>query len=125
METSKLENEEKSVEIIPKNVEKYIEKQIENKINTLLETLPEKIPDNEIRINTYNLTLKQLYKNTLQTAIDIINDIIELNNTKIADTNYYITKIIYILTEDDRKLYFGIILVIFSFILYFIDGASV
>ena len=49
----------------------------------------------------------------------------ELNNSKITDVNYYITRVIYILTEDDRKLYVGIILVILSFIIYFIDGASV
>ena len=57
-------------------------------------------------------------------TIDIINDIIELNNSKITDVNYYITRVIYILTEDDRKLYVGIILVILSFIIYFIDGAA-
>ena len=90
------------------------------------------MPDNKIdrkeSKNPYNLTINELYKNTLQTVIDIINDIIELNN-KVSqepnDINYYITKVIYILTDNDRKLYVGIILIILSFVIYFIDGASV
>ena len=125
METTK-ENEEKTNnEIIPKNVENYIEKQIENKLSNLMETLPDKLPDKELKKNAFNLTIRELFKNTFQTTLDIINDIIELNNSKITDVNYYITRVIYILTEDDRKLYVGIILVILSFIIYFIDGASV
>ncbi len=125
MEITKENEEKKTIEIIPKNVENYIEKQIENKLNNLMETLPDKLPDKELKKNAYNLTIRELYKNTLQATIDIINDIIELNNSKITDVNYYITRVIYILTEDDRKLYVGIILVILSFIIYFIDGASV
>jgi hypothetical protein len=125
MEKTKEIEEKTDYEIIPKNVENYIEKQIENKLNNLMETLPDKLPDKDLKKNAYNLTIRELYKNTLQTIIDIINDVIELNNSKITDVNYYITKVIYILTEDDRKLYVGIILVILSFIIYFIDGASV
>jgi len=125
METTK-DNESKTInENIPQNIESYIEKQIENKLNNLMETLPDKLPDKELKKNAYNLTIRELYKNTLQATIDIINDIIELNNSKITDINYYITRIIYILTDDDRKLYVGIILIILSFIIYFIDGASV
>lgn len=125
METTKNNDEKNNNEIIPKNIENYIEKKIENKLNNLMETLPEKLPDKELKKNAYNLTIRELYKNTLQTTIDIINDIIELNNSKVTDANYYIKSVIYILTEDDRKLYVGIILVILSFIIYFIDGASV
>ena len=113
---------------IPPYVEKYIEKKIENKINNLLETLPDNKIDRKESKNPYNLTINELYKNTLQTVIDIINDIIELNN-KVSqepnDINYYITKVIYILTDNYRKLYVGIILIILSFVIYFIDGASV
>tara|TARA_Y100000389_G_scaffold191129_1_gene216791 strand:+ start:1750 stop:2130 length:381 start_codon:yes stop_codon:yes gene_type:complete len=113
---------------IPPNVEKYIENKIENKINNLLETLPDNKIDKKESKNPYNLTINELYKNTLQTVIDIINDIIELNN-KVSqeqnDINYYITNVIYILTDNDRRLYVGIILIILSFIIYFIDGVSV
>jgi gamma-glutamyl-gamma-aminobutyrate hydrolase PuuD len=58
-------------------IEKYIEKQIELKLNSLLETLPDKIPKDLQIKPIYNLTIKELYKNTLQTLIDIINDIVD------------------------------------------------
>ena len=49
------------------------------------------------------------------------------NNEKYdyLDTNNYIYIIIGILMKDGRKLYVGIIFVFLSFIIYFIDGASV
>ena len=109
----------------PKNIELYIENQIEKKINSLLESLPEKLPDEKLKKDAYNLTIYELYKNTLQTTIDIINDITILNNVNNIDINIYINRLISILTTDDRKLYVGIILIILSFVLYFIDGASV
>tara|TARA_B100000795_G_scaffold268556_1_gene255750 strand:- start:4331 stop:4711 length:381 start_codon:yes stop_codon:yes gene_type:complete len=114
-----------SINYIPQNIENYIEKQIEIKINNLLETFPDESNDNKQKKNPYNLTINELYKNTLQTFIDIINDIIELNNNKTNDLNNYVAKLLYILTENDRKLYVGIILIIISFVIYFIDGTSV
>jgi hypothetical protein len=86
------------------DIEKYIEKQIEIKLNNLLETLPEKIPkdlEKDLQIKPiYNLTIKELYKNTLQTLIDIINDIIEVYSKKnYINTNNYIF-------IDKNKCYF-------------------
>ena len=90
-----------------------------------MESLPEKLPDEKLKKDAYNLTIYELYKNTLQTTIDIINDITILNNVNNIDINIYINRLIIILTTEDRKLYVGIILIILSFVLYFIDGASV
>jgi hypothetical protein len=107
------------------DIEKYIETQIELKLNNLLETLPNSIP-NDMKIKPiYNLTIKELYKNTLQTLIDIINDIIEVYSKKnYINTNNYIYILINIFTKDNRKIYVCIMIIIMSFIIYFIDGVS-
>jgi hypothetical protein len=108
------------------DIEKYIEKQIEIKLNSLLETLPDKIPKDLQIKPIYNLTIKELYKNTLQTLIDIITDIVDVYSKKdYVNSNNYIYILLSIFTKDDRKIYVGIMLVVMSFIVYFVDGVSV
>jgi hypothetical protein len=108
------------------DIEKYIEKQIEIKLNSLLETLPGKIPKDLQIKPIYNLTIKELYKNTLQSLIDIITDIVDVYSKKdYVNNNNYIYILLNIFTKNDRKIYVGIILVILSFIVYFIDGVSI
>jgi len=111
--------------IIYNELDSIIEKSIEKKINNLLETLPDNIKEIKEQQNFYDLSLKDLYKNTLQTIIDILNDItIAYNNGYVDDSNY-IYIIINILSKEERRLYIGIILLFFSFIIYFIDGVSI
>jgi hypothetical protein len=107
------------------DIEKYIEKQIEMKLNSLLETLPETIPK-DLKIKPiYNLTIKELYKNTLQTLIDIINDIVDVYSKRnYINNNNFIYILLNIFTKDNRKIYVGIMIVVLSFIFYFIDGVS-
>lgn len=107
------------------NVDKYIEKRIELKLNDLLQTLPDKpLPTNIPRIS--DMTISEIYKNTLQTAIDILNDISELYiNKNYVDNSNYSALFMHVFLKDNRTIYVGIMLCIMSFILYFIDGASV
>ena len=108
------------------DIEKYIEKQIELKLNSLLKTLPDTLPKNQKIKPIYNLTIKELYKNTLQSLIDIINDIVDVYSKKdYINNNNYIFILYNIFTKDNRKIYVGIMLVILSFIIYFIDGSSI
>jgi hypothetical protein len=108
------------------DIEKYIEKHIEEKLNSLMETLPDELPEKNIKKPIYKLTIKELYKNTLQNTIDIINELTETYSKKdYYDTQNYMYVIIDILSKDDRKIYVGIIIIFLSFIIYFIDGASV
>jgi len=87
------------------NIEKYIENNIEKKLNSLLETLPEKLPKEPIITVLHNMTLREIYKNTLQTTIDIINDITETRNKyDYLDINNYIYIIIDILTKGRQKI---------------------
>jgi hypothetical protein len=107
------------------DIEKYIEKQIEMKLNSLLETLPDSMPK-ELKIKPiYNLTIKELYKNTLQTLIDIINEIVDVYSKKnYINNNNFIYILLNIFTKDNRKIYVGIMIVVLSFIFYIIDGVS-
>jgi uncharacterized protein YjgD (DUF1641 family) len=117
---------EKKVTMNDDNIEKYIEKHIEEKLNNLMLTLPDKLPEKNIAKPIYKLTIKELYKNTLQNMIDIINEITEAYSRKdYYDVQNYMYVVIDILSKDDRKTYVGIIIIFLSFIIYFIDGASV
>ena len=110
---------------ISSDIEEYIEKHIEKKLNNLLETLPGKLPNLYNIKPIYELSIKELYKNTLQNTIDIINDFTDIysKNDYNTNNNYYL--ILNILTKDDRKIYVGIIIMFLSFIIYFIDGVSI
>lgn len=107
------------------NIEKYIEENVEKKINQLLNILPQ-----DVNVNTpkmiYEYTIYELYSGTLQTIIDIINEVTELHSEKnYIDSKIYRNKMLNIFLKDNRKIFVGISLVILSFILYFIDGANV
>jgi len=67
-----------------------------------------------------DLSVGKIYENTIQTIIDIINETVYITGSK----NYYY-EIINIVNKDDRLFYIGIILIILSFVIYFIDGVSV
>jgi hypothetical protein len=67
-----------------------------------------------------DLSVGKIYENTIQTIIDIINEIVYITDNK----NFY-QQIINIVNKNDRLFYIGIILIILSFVIYFIDGVSV
>ena len=107
---------------------KFIEETIEKKFNQILEKVPDLKKDisKEIAIENdfFNFSIIDTYRNTLQTIIDIINDI-----TKIIDNsnnyNNYFKNFLNIFFNENRMFYIGIILIILSFVIYFIDGATI
>ena len=68
------------------------------------------------------LNIGVIYKNTMQTTIDIINDIILLYDNP---TKHLYKDFINIVFKNERQFYVGIIFVILSFVIYFIDGVSI
>jgi hypothetical protein len=60
-----------------------------------------------------------IYKNTMQTIIDIINDIVVIIDNPSLYKNF---KDIFV--KKERLFYIGIIFIILSFVIYFIDGVS-
>lgn len=105
-------------------IDQYIESNIEKKINQIFEILPQ--ADNiKVSKMIHEYTVYELYQGTIQTVLDIINDVTALNaQYNYIDAKVYRTKLVNIFMAPERKIYMGIILVIMSFILYFIDGAD-
>ena len=70
------------------------------------------------------LNISNIYKNTIQTIIDIINEIIIINDTYKNYNSFYenLKKIIF---KEERQFYIGIIFILLSFVIYFIDGVSI
>jgi hypothetical protein len=68
-----------------------------------------------------DLNIGVIYKNTMQTTIDIINDIVLLFDN--PSKNMY-TELKNVLFKKERQFYVGIIFIILSFVIYFIDGVS-
>ena len=68
------------------------------------------------------LNICNIYKNTMQTIIDIINDSIILFDNYNYNSFYGNIKNIFL--KKERQFYIGIIFIILSFVIYFIDGVS-
>ena len=67
------------------------------------------------------LNISNIYKNTIQTIIDIINEVmIILDNN---DKNLY-QNLLNVFYKKERQFYIGIIFIVLSFVIYFIDGVS-
>jgi hypothetical protein len=101
-----------------------IEKIIETKFNQFLKEVPNLKRDIKKEIETeddfFNFSIQETYQNTIQTIIDIINDTLNI----IDNSNDY-KSYLNIFFNEHRMFYLGIILIILSFIIYFIDGASI
>jgi hypothetical protein len=110
--------------VLDVDIEKYIESNIENKINQLFDVLPQQLDTNAPKM-IYEYTIAELYTGTIQTVVNILNDITALNaERKYVSINDYRNTLFNIFFRNDRKIFIGIVLVILSFILYFIDGAD-
>ena len=72
-------------------------------------------------IDITKLNISDIYTNTIQTIINIINDLTFLLNDNNYKSYYQIIDIIF---KNDRMFYVGIIFIILSFVIYFIDGVS-
>ena len=80
---------------------------------------PDKISDTPI----LSLSIREIYKNTLQTAIDLINDMSDVITRKDTLSNAQFRRLMFkTFTEPSRRFYVGIWLVFFSFVAYFIDS---
>ena len=99
-----------------------------NKENYVLNTI-NKIADSENKKNIkykkiYNLTLREITLNTLKVIVDIINDMSTIildpvnKNGNVMQT---VQKLRKTLTKKDRLIYVGLIFVIISILIYFID----
>lgn len=120
------ENNSSSINIDTKlkDIDSYIEKTIENKFNILKDSIK---LENNTNKNINQLTINELYQNTIEYMIDIINDIssfLSMNHSVYSNQEY--RKILFdIFFSKNRILYTGIVLIFLSFIIYFIDNISI
>jgi hypothetical protein len=102
------------------------QKELIDKINTFLDAYNKrKLPDEDVNTPWIDLSLKEIFRKTIQTAVDIINDVSEqISNKELVSGTEYRRGIVMAFTAPERRVYVGIWLIIFSFILYFIDSAA-
>ncbi len=71
------------------------------------------------------LTIGQIYDNTIKTVVSIINDLSQLMSEKDVMTNTeFRRRLVKIFLMKERRMYVGIVLIILSFVLYFIDSSA-
>lgn len=73
----------------------------------------------------FELSIKEVYRRTLQASIDIIQEVSDIISQKsyLGQTTFR-RRLFEAFTKPERRLYVGIWLVFLSFVLYFIDSAA-
>ena len=96
------------------------------KVNEFLGKYPAILPKDRLPTTPITqLSITEIYRRTIQTIIDIINEISEI----ISQKNYvsqatFRRRLFEVFTKPERRLYVGLMLVFLSFILYFVDSAA-
>jgi len=106
-----------------KDIDMYIEQTIENKFNILKESIQ---LENKTNNKISQLTIFELYQNTIQYMIDVINDFsvfLSINHKGYSNQEYR-KVLLDIFFSNNRILYTGIVFIFISFIIYFIDDIS-
>ena len=71
------------------------------------------------------MSVRDLFQQTIQIIIEIINELSDtISDRQLMSSTDYRRKLFDIFVRPERRLYVGLILVFFSFILYFIDSAT-
>ena len=97
-----------------------------SQINTFLEKYPTIIPKDRLPTTPLTqLSVKEIYRRTIQVIVDIINELSDV----ISQKNYtsqatFRRRLFEVFTKPERRLYVGLMLVFLSFVLYFVDSAA-
>lgn len=100
--------------------EKYQLKQQYNKLYTNTEIENDKNKQDKMNQRFYNLSLKQILNNLSLTLIKIINE----TSIYMEKSDRTTKELIDIFTKDDRMIYVGILLIILSLGIFFINISS-
>ena len=105
-----------------------IQKHTIDKINKFLNVFPSSKAFPDYKADNAgpwtDLPVKTLYYKTIQTLIDLINDVSDIISNMESETSAETrSKVIKSLFQKDRRVYVGIIFIFLSFVLYFIDSA--
>jgi short-subunit dehydrogenase len=77
--------------------------------------------------NVLDMSVRSLYTGTLQTAIDVIDDVSNIlvdNKENSMSADAVRRSIVSVFLQPERRLYLGIWLVFLSFVVYFIDSST-
>jgi hypothetical protein len=96
------------------------------KIQRFLDTYPSTIPaDAKPNTPIYKLSLQELYRRCLRTAVDILREISGIVSTRQLMSQSALRRSLFrVFTKPERRLYVGVWLIVLSFVLYFIDSAA-
>jgi hypothetical protein len=99
--------------------------QVIDTINRFLKEYPKQLPPIPENQPWTNVPVRDLVKKSIDTSVDIINDISTLisNRQQYSNTEYR-RQFVDIFFRQERRLYVGFWLVFLSFVLYFIDSAA-
>lgn len=105
-----------------------LQKNAIDKINEFLSRYPQTKASPDFNENDAivwtDLPIKTLYYKSIQTLIDLINDISDIITTSEVDGSVTTRrKLVETFFRKERRVYVGIIFIFLSFILYFIDSA--
>jgi hypothetical protein len=102
------------------------EKELVDKINKFLDLYPKSIrKDKDPNAKIYQISIKELFRRFLQTAIDILNDISRvITKREYISSSTFRRELFKVFTRIDRRLYVGLWIMFFAFVLYFIDSAA-
>jgi hypothetical protein len=97
-----------------------------DKIQRFLDTYPNTIPmDKRPDAPFLKLSIAEVYRRAIQTAIDIVGDVATLlDNRDTLSAATFRRRLFEVFTLPERRFYVGVWLVFLSFVLYFIDSAA-
>lgn len=101
-------------------------KAVERKINTFLATYKDTIPkDKDPKTPWVELSAKEIFHRSINTAIDVVNDVSDIVSKKesMSQTDFR-RSMFRVFTQPKRRIYVGLWLIFFSFLLYFIDSSA-
>jgi hypothetical protein len=99
---------------------------LEEKVNKFLEEYPNVVPaDKDPKTPFHLLSLKAIFHRTMLVGIDIIQDVAEiLSQREMFGSTMTRRRIVEALTKPERRIYFGIWLIFFAMVFFFLDGSS-
>jgi hypothetical protein len=108
----------------PKTTIEDNKEQVINTINKFLKEYPKSL-DPAPNAPWVDLPVRSLVSTSLQTAIDVINDLSTIiSNKDTYSATEYRRQIVNIFFRKDRRLYIGFWIIFISIILYFIDSSA-
>lgn len=99
---------------------------LEEKINRFIEDYPKVVPsDRDPNTPFHLLSLKAIFHRTMLVGIDIIQDVADvLSQRDVLGSTMTRRRIVLALTKPERRIYFGIWLIFFAMVFFFLDGSS-